>query len=396
MKVGYLAVPAPWGLFALYRNLRAGLQGQGIELRWIGKGQQGVNAYEDPAWESEREHGDVVGPDLTNMDDIGKALVRHLVEQRYDAIFINVPQEPVEMNIVRYLPSSILRVMLVGSMAVGAYRLCRVIRQYVHATVGLCPRTRDDLVKGFGFDPNRISVGGELDLAPYRQLPPRLPSEQLRVIYFGRITDPAKGIFSLPRIFKRLADVPAHLSIVGDGPDLEKLKVRCKPLGDRVSFAPAVQPCDVPALLSQQDVFIFPTRGEGLGYVLLEALAAGCVPVCSRIRGVTDYVVRDGQTGILFPMNDVAAAAQGIRRLAQNPQLLQSLRSAGMDDCRRRFDAVAMGPRWAQLLRTLHQQPPAIATPLPLEQWNYPAAFSGTWRRWIPNRLKNVIRARMA
>ncbi|MGA2443679.1 MAG: glycosyltransferase family 4 protein, partial [Tepidisphaeraceae bacterium] len=374
----------------------AGLVAQGIELRWIGHGQQGVNACQDPAWESERARGEVVGPDLTNKDDLGKALVRHLVEQHYDAVFINLPQEHFEMNVVRYLPSSIVRIMLVGAMGGGTYRLCRSIRDYVHATVGLCPRTRDDLVKDFGFDPDRISVGGEIDLAPYRNLPPRPPSEQLRVVYFGRMSDPAKGIFTLPRIFQRLADVPAHLSIVGDGPDLEKLKVLCQPLGDRVSFVPVVPPRDIPALLSQQDVFIFTSRCEGLGYVLLEALAAGCVPVSSRIRGVTDYVVRDGQTGILFPVDDAAAAAEGIRRLAQDPQLLQSLRSAGMDDCRRRFDAVAMGPRWAQLLRTLHERPPTIATPLPLEQWNYPAAFSPNWRRWIPERLKNVIRARIA
>jgi glycosyltransferase involved in cell wall biosynthesis len=251
-------------------------------------------------------------------------------------------------------------------------------------------------VSRFGFDPERISVGGELDLAPYSQLPPRPPSEQLRVIYFGRVADPQKGIFMLPRIFERLGDVRARLSVVGDGPDLEELKVRCKPLADRVSFTPAVQPADIPAILSQQDVFILPTRGEGLGYVLLESLAAGCVPVCSRIRGVTDYVIRDGQTGILFPMDDVAAAAEAIRRLAQDRQLLESLRSAGMDDCRRRFDAVAMGPRWAELLRSLRQQPPDIVTPLPLEQWNYPPGFRPTWRRWIPERLKNMIRARMA
>jgi glycosyltransferase involved in cell wall biosynthesis len=251
-------------------------------------------------------------------------------------------------------------------------------------------------VNDWGFDANRTSVGGEIDLAPHRDLPPRPASEQLRVIYFGRMYDAQKGVFTLPRIFKRLADVRAHLSIVGDGPDLDKLKVRCQPLGDRVSFMPVVQPRDIPVLLSQQDVFIFPTRLEGLGYVLLEALAAGCVPVCSRIRGVTDYVVRDGQTGILFPVDDAAAAAQGIRRLAQDPQLLQRLRSAGMDDCRRRFDAVAMGPRWAQMLRTLQERPPAIATPLPLEQWNYPPQFSPTWRRWIPERLKRVIRARIA
>ena len=166
MKAAYLAAPTPYGLFTLYRNLRAGLEGQGIELRWVGHGQQGVNASKDPAWESERARGEVVGPDLTNKDDLGKALVRHLVERHYDAVFINLPQEHFEMNVVRYLPGSIVRIMLVGAMGGGVYRLCRSIRQYVHATVGLCPRTRDDLVKDFGFDPSRISVGGEIDLRP--------------------------------------------------------------------------------------------------------------------------------------------------------------------------------------------------------------------------------------
>jgi glycosyltransferase involved in cell wall biosynthesis len=396
MKAAYFGSPTPYGLFSLYRNLRAELEPQGIQLRWIGNGEYGAKTYNNPIWESERKHGEVVGSDLTNIEDIGKAIVRHLSEQRYDAIFINAPQEFIEMNVARYLPSSILRVLLIGMMGSGTYRLCRGIRDYVHATVALCPRTQNDLVKGFGFDPDRISIAGEIDLAPYRNLPLRPASDHLRAIYFGRISDSQKGIFNLPRIFKQLGDVPARLSIVGDGPDLEKLKRLCQPMSDRISFTPPVPPQDIPKILSQHDVFIFTTRCEGLGYVLLEALAAGCVPVCSRIRGVTDYVVRDGETGILFPVDDVATAAAGIRRLAQNPQILHSMRVAGMEDCRLRFDTAIMGPKWGQLLHTLRDHPPEIANPLPLEQWSYPPDFRRTWRAWIPERLKNLIRARIA
>jgi glycosyltransferase involved in cell wall biosynthesis len=393
MRIAYLGSPGPYGHFSLYRNVRAGLAPHGFQTRWVGHGRWAVDACNDPTWESELAHGEIVGPESTDFDFLGKALVSHVAREKYDAILCNIPQDRAQMNITRYLPQSILRVIVVGMMGGGTYRLCRAIRDNVHATVAISPRLRDDLVKSYGFNPSRISVISAIDLEPFKNLPPRPSEKSLRLIYFGRISEGQKGIFALPQIMQQLQDEDVHLSIVGHGPDLEELQKRCRPLGDRVTFPGAVHPDAVPALLGKHDVFIFPTRYEGVSIALLEALAAGCVPVCSNLRGVTEWVVQNGKTGFLFPVDDIPAATQAIRKLARDRLLLQQFSAAAVEDCRLRFDTLVAGKAYADLLHSLKKNPPPIAPSLPLEKWNYPGGFERGWRGYVPERLKNLARA---
>jgi len=72
---------------------------------------------------------------------------------------------------------------------------------------------------------------------------------------------------------------------------------------------------------SAADVFVFPTRMEGLGNVLVEAAAAGLPAVATNLPGITDTVVVDGETGFLVPPEDVGAFTQAVERLISDPTL---------------------------------------------------------------------------
>jgi glycosyltransferase involved in cell wall biosynthesis len=72
------------------------------------------------------------------------------------------------------------------------------------------------------------------------------------------------------------------------------------------------------------DVFVFPSRSETLGNVVLEAFASG-LPVVGVRDGGTIENVRDGVNGILCAPGDVDAFAQGIRHLADDASLRQRL-----------------------------------------------------------------------
>jgi len=76
---------------------------------------------------------------------------------------------------------------------------------------------------------------------------------------------------------------------------------------------------NVPAVLAEADIYVFPSRYEGFGLSLVEAMACGCVPVASAIHGVTDTIVDDGGTGRLFPIGDWQRAADCIVRLTADP-----------------------------------------------------------------------------
>src|SRR5690606_16312014 len=108
---------------------------------------------------------------------------------------------------------------------------------------------------------------------------------------------------------------------------------------------------EVPAVLAAHDVFLMPSRFEGLPVAALEAMATGCVPAASRIRGVTDFLIEDGATGLLFPVGDVAAAAGAVRRLATDRALLEACSAAGRRAVQERFDVGAMADAYAKVIR---------------------------------------------
>src|SRR5207253_10598587 len=71
---------------------------------------------------------------------------------------------------------------------------------------------------------------------------------------------------------------------------------------------------DVPELLSATDVFALASRSEGMGRVLVEAMAMGLPCVASRVSGIPD-VVDDGVTGILVPPDEPEQFAAAIESL---------------------------------------------------------------------------------
>ena len=161
---------------------------------------------------------------------------------------------------------------------------------------------------------------------------------------------------------------------------------------DFVTFLGAVPPADVPALVARHDVLLMPSRYEGFGYTLVEAMAGGCVPVASRVRGSTDFIVDDGRTGFLFPVGDANAAADLLRSLGADREELQRTGEAARADATRSLRGRAdggrvFGPRADGVI-----PPPRTAPPLPLDRWEYPQGFTGGLRRFAPEWAKKMFR----
>ncbi|MDO8463176.1 MAG: glycosyltransferase family 4 protein [bacterium] len=165
------------------------------------------------------------------------------------------------------------------------------------------------------------------------RIPSRVAPDRMRCVFVGTLT-PKKDVAMFLDAIARLAPaVRARMAvtIAGDGPLRGELAARVAASGmsDVVTFAGAV--ADVPALLAHQDVFVLPSRTEGLANAALEAAAAGLPLVLTRAGGnpdlVSDAVVeeavggmRRGATGILVPPGNAAALADALAWLLTHPE----------------------------------------------------------------------------
>lgn len=139
-----------------------------------------------------------------------------------------------------------------------------------------------------------------------------------------------KGVDVLVEALAGLAGEALHpaLWIAGDGPERGALAslVKARSLEGQVRFLG--RRGDVPDLLAACDVFVLPSRLEGLGVAALEAMAAGRPVVASRVGGLGEVVGHE-RTGLLVPPEDPGALRVALSRLLREPALGRRLGAAG-------------------------------------------------------------------
>jgi glycosyltransferase involved in cell wall biosynthesis len=142
----------------------------------------------------------------------------------------------------------------------------------------------------------------------------------------------------------------ARFLVVGDGPERAALErqARAAGMGDRVTFVGRKDNLtELPAYYAAADVFAFHTLHEGLGIVLLEALASGCAVVTTAAGGTID-IVRDGDTGLLVPPGDARAFAEAVIRLLRDAPLKVALRARARRTAETEYDWDVVAGRYLE------------------------------------------------
>ena len=398
IRAAYLCVPPAGGLKTFFLNLRRGLAPHGIRLSWLGSGKREAQAAIERGVYGEVPDGDIVAPEAEDDRVCVPALMDYIRDHEISVVVLNDVGTAATGGLAYCLPAEVKRILIMHNITPFAYRVAGAMRDYVHCTVGVSPRIQHDLVRRHGFDPNwTFCIPHGVDAAPAdheRSMKPE--GAPLRAVFVGRVEDQAKGVHWLPEILGRATAAGANvrLTVAGDGPDLPALReaVRQRGLESSVDFAGQVPPDGVLRVLNSHDVFLMPSRYEGLGYVLLEAMAAGCVPVASRIHGVTDFVIQDGRTGFLFPVGSPRAAAKHLARLASDPARLAAAGVAAQAEVRARFSLAEQSERYAALIHDTLETPHVIRRPVALEGWSPPRGFRPGWWHRLPLPIKNTLR----
>lgn len=185
----------------------------------------------------------------------------------------------------------------------------------------------------FAWVPSGVDVQALRRAAPPRDAARRglgLPADAFVVAACGRFV-PVKGfdllVEALPRV---VADVPAtRLLLVGDGPERAGLEARATALGvaGRLHVTGAVR--DVTAPLAAADVAAAPSRNEGMGRAIVEAMALG-LPVVGAAVGGIPAVLGDGECGRVVPPEDPAALAGALVGLGRDAALRARLGAAAV------------------------------------------------------------------
>jgi D-inositol-3-phosphate glycosyltransferase len=195
---------------------------------------------------------------------------------------------------------------------------------------------RADLARFYGAAPSRIAVipcGVDTELfLPAKREAARaalgLDAGPL-LLYVGRLA-PIKGLDTLLDALARVrtSGRPARLLVVGGDADEPadgheaRLRERIARLGldDAVRFIAAQPQHVLPSYYAAADLTLLPSHYESFGMVALEAMACGSPVIASRVGGLTT-TVRDRVTGFLVPEGDVAALAERIGAVLDDPDL---------------------------------------------------------------------------
>lgn len=213
-------------------------------------------------------------------------------------------------------------------------------------TLGIRPREKTITVQN-GLDLDGFAAKLEPHQAARRSL--GLPESGF---VFGTVANAyaTKGLIPYLDSVKTICDAnpDTHFVVIGDGPELEELKAKKIRLAlDRLFLAGHRD--DAGRLYQAFDVFVLPSRKEGMPWTVLEAMASG-IPIVATDVGACRWMTRDatlGEAALIVPPEDAPAFEAALKKLAQDGELRLKLAQAGTKIVRHLFswDATYRGNR---------------------------------------------------
>ena len=148
------------------------------------------------------------------------------------------------------------------------------------------------------------------------------------------------------------AGAQLRLLIAGDGPQRAEVEAEIAAAGIGDITWLAGERSDVPEVMRALDIFVLPSRAEGISNTILEAMASG-LPVAATDVGGNAELVAAGETGALVPAQDPQAMAQALLRYTADAALRQSHGAAGRERVERNFSIDNMVARYTRLYEQL-------------------------------------------
>lgn len=226
------------------------------------------------------------------------------------------------------------------------------------ALVGVSRATAEDLERSLGLPPAAVAVvpnGIEFRTGTRERVRQevQMAEGELLCVAVGNLY-PVKGhmvlLQALAALQRTAHDVPWRLAIAGRGEEEARLRAFADAhgMGDRVHLLGFRS--DIPDVLAAADLFVMPSRSEGLPLALVEAMAASLPIVASDVGGIPE-VVTSGEEALLVPPDDPDALAAALHRLLCDHALRAALGEAARRRAWRDFSVSTMCDTYERLYR---------------------------------------------
>jgi len=157
-----------------------------------------------------------------------------------------------------------------------------------------------------------------------------------------------KRIEDIINIFYNIQkEIPAKLMMVGDGPEKEPAEQLCIKLGIENKVVFFGKSHEIDKILCFSDLFLLPSETESFGLAALEAMASG-VPVISSNTGGIPEVNKQGVSGFLSDVGDVAEMSKNALYMLQDEDILKTFKENAVDEAKQ-FDIHAIVPQYEKV-----------------------------------------------
>ena len=322
-------------------------------------------------------------------------IMRWADEQQFDAVHVDSPGP---MGLAGWAVARMLRVPMLATYHTdfpayvrdytGDHRLSVMTEQYMRwfhgeaKTIFTRSRAYEGMLREMGLTEQGIVMvppGIDTEKFNHRHQDENLwqrlgVKESKRLLYVGRVAV-EKNLAMLGRVFRSLAATRSDTALViaGDGPFMAKMKEELA--GLPAYFLGRQNDAQLQLLYSSAELFVFPSRTDTLGQVVLEAQASG-LPVLVSDEGGPREMMDDGVTGKVLPATDEVAWVKQIGELLDDESLRQRMSRSAASRAGRFSLAKTFGGFWEEHFKAVTGQgekrdpmPPVASETKPVESY---------------------------
>ncbi len=384
IKIAFGSVPKDGGTFTFYRNMRPALLAYNIDMRCVTIGRRETGLVED----SYIDDGCVLLAPKTRSVKKQAMIFSEWCEQEQVDIVMAINSEAI-LSSLPHLSKNIRVVSRCANAFDEGYQVTLSGRERIARIIALTPRLRDDLITKYNANPNIIElIPNGIDSKPFKDLHHKnVESENgnsiLNLGFLGRLEHNQKGVLYLPGIVEELNryNISFKLRIAGKGKHEAILKEKLSEYiqSGKVEFVGAISRTMIPAFLNDVDVFLFTSHFEGCPNALLEAMMAGCVPISFLIKGITDYIIKHGETGYIVSMGDCKKFADYVMALSRDREMLKKISDAVLKDAHDRFVVEIAARKYIKVFRDVMATSLPDYEPLPWSEFKVDPAYKRDW-----------------